>query len=417
MLPSNVVGSEYLGQKLEVAVIHGCSGNSCWSYVTILDYLAPVIICPENLTLSCDEYALFEIVDPTFKDGGCGDDTFEITTDEQIGDCNDDFAYTYTITTIATDASGNVSDPCIQVIYVEKDNFNDLTFPIDYDGLPGNEEPLACDGGFAVDANGHPSPIITGSPGGLSSCGNIVYSYTDVILPICAAGNCGVSEASYKIVRTWSAVELCTNAIIETEQIIKIMDLEAPVIDPISDLTVGTDDFGCGATINLPFLSAVDNCSTSENITYSFSSDAGQQEGNSFILTDPSKTLAGTPIVISVTASDCCGNSSSITFNVTVVDMIPPTVIANMAQIVSLNSNGVAQMNADNFDDGSYDNCGQVGFSIKRVDDGPFCNYDEYPPFGNDNGQFNEAVFFCCSDVSDEPVLVWFQVCDDANMV
>jgi hypothetical protein len=195
------------------------------------------------------------------------------------------------------------------------------------------------------------------------------------------------------------------------------MDTVAPELAEIADMTVSTDIWGCGATIDLPEVSATDNCSSSESISYTYTSSAGVQVGNTFVLSDPAKTMPGEPVVITVTATDCCGNNSSTDFEVSVVDLVPPVVIGETTHTVSLTTTGTAKVFAEDFDDGSHDGCGPIGFFVKRMDNGSPCpTYDEFPPAGNDNAQYNEAVFFCCADAGDEPVMVQFQVCDDANM-
>jgi len=106
-----------------------------------------------------------------------------------------------------------------------------------------------------------------------------------------------------------------------------------------------------------------------------------------------------------------------------VVDLIPPVVVAETSRTVSLSTDGIAKAFAEDFDDGSHDGCGPIGFTVKRMDNGAPCpSLDKFPPAGNDNAQFNEIVHFCCADVQFDadgnaiPVMVQFQVCDDADM-
>ncbi len=416
-LPSNIVGAEYIDQTLEVQVIHDCSGNFCWGYVTIQDKIAPVLECPDDQVLTCDEFGNFTPIEPNVVGAACGDETFEFTVSEIEGTCDSMFAYYVTYTYIATDQSGNVSDPCSYTIFVEKQDLTDLTLPVNFDGLPGNEDPLGCSSGFAVDDNGNPSPSVTGQPGGFNgACANIGFTYTDTEVPLCEDMGCNSSINSYKVIREWVIVEWCTGDIINHTQIIKVLDEIAPEIEEIADMTISTDIWGCGATISLPNIAVSDNCTADESITITYSSSAGTQVGNDFILADPAITPEGEPVEITVTASDCCGNTSSTTFNVTVEDNIPPTVVAETSRSVSLTTEGIAKIFAEDFDDGSHDGCGPIGFFVKRLDNGAGCqSFDEFPPAGNDNAQFNEAVFFCCNDVDDQPVMVQFQVCDDGN--
>jgi len=111
-LPSNVVGANYINQTLEVQVIHDCSGNFCWGFVTIEDKIAPILDCPADQILTCDEYANFSPIEPTIVGTACGDESLEFTVNEIEGTCDSTFAYYVTYTYTATDQSGNVSDPC-----------------------------------------------------------------------------------------------------------------------------------------------------------------------------------------------------------------------------------------------------------------------------------------------------------------
>ena len=416
-LPSTVVDASLINQTLEVQVIHDCSGNFCWGFVTIEDKIAPVLECPEDQILTCAEFSNFVPIQPAIVGTACGLETFDFTVNEVEGTCDSTFAFYLTYTYIATDQSGNESQPCSYNVFVEKQDLADLTFPVNYDGLAGNEDPLSCSGNFAVDDNGNPSPSVTGQPGGFNGlCANLGYTYTDTRIATCEESGCVSVLSSYKVVREWVAVEWCTGEIVHHTQIIKVLDTTDPVIGTIQDVTISTDIWGCSATLDLPVISVSDNCTDQESISISYSSELGTQVGSTIVFADPAVTAIGEPIVVEVLASDCCGNEAISTFNVTITDNIPPTVIGETHRSVSLTINGTAKIFAEDFDDGSHDGCGPIAFFVKRMDNGSGCqNFDEFPPSGNDNAQFNQAVFFCCNDIGSEPVMVQFQVCDDGN--
>lgn len=353
---------------------------------------------------------------PAISSSDCSEVTVEYTDVTVDGDCTDEFASVITRTWTAVDAKGNEAVPCVQTISVTRESLSTITLPVNWDGLPGNERTIECSENYMTDADGHPSPAMTGEPGGAGACGTIISYYTDVILPICDQA-CSYTNNSYKVVRKWTILDWCTGEILEPTQIIKVLDTTAPELADLPDLTISTDIWGCGATIELPAAAATDNCTSEGDISYTFSSTAGTQVGNTFVLSDPAKTMPGAPVTITVTASDCCGNSSTTSFDVTVVDLVPPVVVAETSRTVSLSTDGLAKAFAEDFDDGSHDGCGPIGFSVKRMDNGAPCpSLDKFPPAGNDNAQFNESVHFCCADVANSPIMVQFRVCDDADM-
>ena len=100
-------------------------------------------------------------------------------------------------------------------------------------------------------------------------------------------------------------------------------------------------------------------------------------------------------------ASDVCGNVSNCITQITVHDVMSPTVICNPTKLVSLVSNGTATVNASIFNNNSYDDCSnQIQFQARRINDD--CGG------GTD---WNNTVTFCCADVGN-PVEVELKVSD-----
>ena len=366
----------------------------------------------------------------------CSDATPQFTDVIVDGECTDPYFQQIIRTWTAVDASGNEAAPCTQTISIRRQGIADVVGDlINFDGLPGNNPSIECDA-VVLDANepfhANGDPNLDANTYGVASadavCGSIVTYYEDVVIPLCDQ-TCSFTNNSYKVVRTFTILDWCTGEIINPTQILKVEDNTAPDLSAIADMTVSTDIWGCGATINLPVAAATDNCTATEDITFTFSSSAGTQVGNSFVLADPAKTMPGAPVVITVTASDCCGNSSSTTFDVTVVDAVPPVVVAETSRTVALSTDGVAKAFAEDFDDGSHDGCGPIEFFVRRADGGgacaPISEFGLYPGSDNghevaanntdDNDEFNDIVHFCCADVGNV-VIVEFRVCDDANM-
>ena len=92
---------------------------------------------------------------------------------------------------------------------------------------------------------------------------------------------------------------------------VTVADDELPAITPINDITQEITS-GCEAVVNWTEPTATDNCAVS-----SFSQTLGLSSGSSF----PVGVTA-----ITYTATDNSGNISSMSFNVTVVDLTPPVL-------------------------------------------------------------------------------------------
>ena len=102
--------------------------------------------------------------------------------------------------------------------------------------------------------------------------------------------------------------------------------------------------------------------------------------------------------------ADNCGNiGSSGVAELCIVDDIVPTAICDEITTISLSSDGLAVINAETFDDGSYDNCCLERMEVRRMTSG--CGLPG-------NTVFGETVTFCCEDVSASPVMVAMQVVD-----
>ncbi|WP_235296353.1 T9SS type A sorting domain-containing protein [Portibacter marinus] len=450
----------------KVSVVSGYDGNSCWSTVNVEEKVAPILTCPDDATLDCaieptpENVRLFGItedmtaglVDHNDYDGEANAAAWGVGVQECSeynltfrdyrieGECDGD---TIIRTFTARDENG-LQSSCEQVIFLNPEDLDNITLPDDYDCLATNVDlctdrrypygtvdrvfPLNCDGAgtdWAVLSNGNPSPkdsfdiagnLVapgTGRIGGIN-CGTIQAGYTDIVVPICEEPGmeCAQNSPSFKVVRQWKILDWCTGAIIEHNQIIKVMDTEPPVIEELPDVTITTTLWDCSASLELPMGESSDNCS--EDIRVAYSSTAGSIVDGVLYLEDNAKTMVGGDTVqVMVDYYDCCGNTTSDTFAVVVQDLIPPVVVADLHTTVALSrfeEDGLAKIYAETFDDGSFDNCGPLSYGVRRMDG--VCSGFR----GEDKeGEFFEFIHFCCKDIG-EPVMVEFRVCDDADM-
>jgi hypothetical protein len=210
--------------------------------------------------------------------------------------------------------------------------------------------------------------------------------YTDQVLPLCG----GLS----KIIRTWTVMDWCTGEVILTDangtsnvQVLKLMDGEGPSIDA-TDIVVGTDTDACSFTgfVNAPVIT--DNCTGVASVQmfitglpefdYAYDADGNVIGG---YLPAPGLELGSATLLI--TATDGCGNYSEAEVTITVEDQTEPLPICDEITQVAVSTDGTAEVFAETFDDGSYDNCCLDGFDVTRMDD----------------GTFGPSVIFDCADI------------------
>ena len=94
-------------------------------------------------------------------------------------------------------------------------------------------------------------------------------------------------------------------------------------------------------------------------------------------------------------------------------DLTAPVGVCRTATKVALSNNGLALVDAKDFDEGSYDNCGEVFFKVARA------NADNCGKI-----KFDDRVTFCCSDIGKTVVVrlkifdkmpVWGEVVENYN--
>ena len=168
----------------------------------------------------------------------------------------------------------------------------------------------------------------------------------------------GECAGEWIILRTWTLADKCENTSTAL-QTITVRDNIAPVLS-CNPITVYTDETG-GLTLDDVELAELytvsDNCSSEEDITVTVSqyefgcSDAGLQEG----------------IAVVITATDLCGNVSTCSSVVTVMDTIAPTAVCSDIT-VALDADGNASITLEDIENGSTDNCSIDTMYIDKTD-------------------------------------------------
>jgi len=337
----------------------------------------------------------------------CGPITLTYEETEFGEDC--DSSYIQRVWTV-TDESGNTAS-CIQTITIVPLTLEGLEFPPTYVG--------SC--GESSDPSNTGYPTLNGvdiTDGGLC---NIFVTWEDLYIQGCGGGR--------KLQRTWTILDWCTLEIVESSQLIKFADDDAPIIDCPEDITLGSDPWFCTGDVNLETPAVTDPCGSAVTVVPSASSGTLVNIGGYWKLVD---LELGTHTV-TWTAEDECGNSSECSYDITIVDDIPPVPICDQHTVVSLTEDGdleqgLTKVAAEVFDDGSYDNCSDITFSVRRM---ASCidfdwttggaGVDEIPNGivnGNDKGTvYRPMVPFACCDVGNGPVMVQLRVEDASGNV
>ncbi|MDG1297501.1 MAG: proprotein convertase P-domain-containing protein, partial [Saprospiraceae bacterium] len=327
---------------------------------------------------------------------------------ELAGDCDGD-AGTVVRQYTVTDASGN-SATCEEIITIIRPTLSDVAVPPSYDGM--DAAMLDCSGdGWDTNGDGYPDvsetggPTIDGQPFENGSSCNISVTYDDVVIDICAG--------SFKVRREWLVIDWCTGEEVEYNQLIKIMDTSGPDVNaPAGAITVEVTAGGADCTGDIaiaPLLVNGDDCSGVDESTYeteiwtldfvlleTVSGNGGVFSGYDLTAYNPANNN-NAAYFIRHTYDDNCGNETQVLYQITVIDKVAPTAICDEITDVALNSAGSAVVFAETFDDGSYDNCGDVHIYAARL---PFAGY----PMAALN--FYDSVEFDCADVGESHMVV-----------
>ncbi|MCB0523453.1 MAG: T9SS type A sorting domain-containing protein [Lewinellaceae bacterium] len=380
----NPLTCDYVGETITAEVKHIASGNFCTGDLTLVDALPPVLNCPDKFIFCNENPDPAEIGLPTASDNCTGSDYLDFTyfdseTALGCGNFQNGIPVLKRIdrTWTVTDEHGN-SSVCLQRVWLKHIQYQDVTFPSNLDNITAPA--LNCDQD-PLDLIITGAPSVAGIP--LENTFECEFSatYSDQII-----GNC--LPASFAVIRTWTTIDFCNGAINNRTQIIKVEDNTAPLITPPDNLTIGTDGFTCGGSLVLPQAITTDDCSS---ITVTPSWIFGSGYG-------PFTNIPIGNHIITYTALDGCGNSSTATMLLTVEDTSPPQAICSSSLQLSLSAAGGALLNAGIIGVNSSDNCGSVTLEISR-----------------DAQNFAPQLLFTCSDIG-TPVPITLKVQDEVGL-
>ncbi|MBK9583497.1 MAG: carboxypeptidase regulatory-like domain-containing protein [Saprospiraceae bacterium] len=239
---------------------------------------------------------------------------------------------------------------------------------------------------------------------------NIYTTYHDDFFPACGNG-CG---GNMKVVRTWKLLDWCTRETTEYIQVIKAVDEKAPSFG-VKDVTVSVDPWECAAnySVEKPW-ELNDNCAKPEELKWGIKVAPGVEITG----TQPNYRISGlTKGVHSITywAEDCCGNYTEKSADIYVIDASGPIPVAKQNIVLSLTgsgtgTDGAAKIYGWQIDNGSYDQCSEVRFEVRRVDGGSCGNVGANGTHNN-NSTYNDNNGY----PSEVPGAVWFHPQDNAQ--
>ena len=286
-----------IGETINTFVATDASGNisePCTFTVTVVDAQDPDILCPEPVNVSCPsdipahatDYASFVAAGGNAVDNCTGVTVSWISDIISNPTCSNRYLVARTYS--ASDAAGN-SSTCEQIITV-----NDQGPPIIQTASGSLNDSFECSDLAAIASAFAMVPTAT------DNCGEppTIHLLSDVTTsaPGCPNG--------YTRVRTWNFVDNCGNTSSEFIQTIIVDDNTLPVVR-------GGTIASCFPTVSAAEAAAISATLVTDNCA-----------GNTTLM---ASTTGGCAAVITVTATDACGNRASTTYN-TRIDNTNPTI-------------------------------------------------------------------------------------------
>lgn len=337
----NQVTCDESGQILEYNVTYKPTGASCSGTLLLEDKSGPELICVD-MDIPCSANSSVDALGHPMISDNCDENPTWTHTDNFIDyNCtNVDFLSTIERTFVATDNLGN-SNSCVQIINIIRPDISGLVFPEDIT--------ISC-------TDGDITPSNTGGPSiadmlSNTSCNYIVY-FEDIATPVCVG--------TTKIIREWFVTDWCTGDEESNTQVIVVEDAFGPDISCPAELVLSANKTTCDATVNLPIAAATDSCSNVVSVIPRW--EFG--EGNITYENVPLGTYT-----VTYTAEDDCGNTSSCTSVVTIIDDVTPVAVCDLVTTVSIGEEQVSMICAEDVDSGSYDNCELNSRAIRLVGD------------------------------------------------
>lgn len=346
------------------------NSNTCMVEVTVEDKLPPQIVCPSDLTISCetdidpDNLEPFGVMrsstaarqDIIIHDGlnngvagrdGYFTDNCGATISEQVVSDIECGRGTVRRTFVVTDNQG-LTNSCTQTITVQSDqqmDENDIVWP--------TLKTINDCGSDAI------SPEVLGKPTVRGEhCSQVESTYEDQVFDI-------AGDACRKILRKWSVIDWCQydqntgEGLWENTQVIKITDETPPEIETCEDVEVCDYDDCDSHELKLS-IRASDACTDSMQLFYRWRIDQDNNgsidyEGEGSSLTQ--QVTYGEHKVYWM-VEDACGNIARCDYIANVKDCkLPTPYCLGSISAANMPSTGELEIKARDFNLGSTDNC------------------------------------------------------------
>lgn len=294
---SGLTGCTNTGLILRTWTMRDACGNigSCVQRITVADTTEPVIVCPANVVISCEDQTTPNVLGKATATDYCTASLFiQITYQDdlsQAGQCNGS-GFIYRVWT-ATDQCGNAAT-CTQTIEIKD-----------------TESPeIQCPASYAISCEADRSPDTQGYARATDNCTadeDIIITYSDDVSGLTGCNHTG------NLYRTWLATDACGNQA-TCVQVLTIQDLKKPVVTPPAAITVSCES---GTDVSVTGnITKSDNCTPEEALEVSVSDDLTSLNG-----CNGTGTIKRTWVV-----TDNCGNSASVSQQIRVVDTTIPQI-------------------------------------------------------------------------------------------
>jgi len=408
--------------------------NECMAEVTVQDNSAPHIVCPPNITVSCNFYfnddCLYNPYNHTF--GTCnangGNCQHIIINDPGNNSCNQPYNWGcdgYAGGGCGGNAWVNICEVidyrnscgvgiikrkfCVEVGYwteycyqtITVKDFSHSSYNIIW---PWDYTADACQ--YTVDQLDpedipppYNKPTFPGYNGYGNSCTHLAYAHEDLVFTF-SDGACK------KILREWTVIDWCkyqpnnpwSGGIWTHTQVIKLMNSHPPyfVYDCPEHVVVnGSEPYCSGRYIDSPHVQ--DDCTPTEGLKWDWKVDlnndgyydvTGSGTGQPYI----NKVLPNGWHKILWNVGDACGNYTTCSHKVHVIDKKAPTPVCyyGLSSVV-MPLGGMVTIWAKDFNASSYDNC-TPAYKLKY-------SFSANP--------YEASRIFTCDDVGTVPIQIW----------
>ncbi len=315
--PSNVGHYNYVITRTWTATDACGNVSSKTQTITVQDVTAPIIACPSNVTLNCQDDNTSANTGVANAEDNCAPiANIAITqsqTSTQNADVNNAGYYNYVITRTwrATDVTGNYSE-CEQTITVQ-----DVTKPV-----------ITCPTNVTLNCQDNNTSASTGVATATDNCSPVAITQTQTSTQNANPSTSG--HYNYVITRTWTATDVTGNAS-SCVQTITVQDVTAPIIACPSNVMLNCQDNNTSAATGVA--TATDNCSP-VTITQSQTSTQNASPNNA--------GYYNYVITRTWTATDVTGNASSCVQTITVQDVTAPLVTCPAIVTVNCQDNNTS---------------------------------------------------------------------------